>query len=531
MADNIREVLTEIIDIYGIRMLEDPDRLAQFLEDRSALRPEDTFHLTFALRFLLKCGWRPSRREYAKHETGYSAQLVSRLGFTPEQADEVMALVGWLMEMEYGGSDVEAEERATVVAVPGNLKRISGGLANRPRTMRIRKKSLYNGLILIVSLAVLAALFFQIGTQRTPEGNELRIAFFAPMTGAEARLSHVQLKAAQLAVEQVNARGLSRGEYRLKVIGYDLPEGPEAAAEAVEKVMSDRNMLVMVLGRASAAKALAPVADRLEAPLVVAAPKPLGDALLDKSSMPYLYSFSPVSDAASRGQMLSYFATQALRKKKIAFYYNSDDETSAAIYKSARKWAAGFGAEVAAELTYRRGGGHHKALRAIAESGADLLMLPGSGEAACDILSQREAAGLRAAVLGDGFTTRMPGLAGSGLERSWWINEVTSLDPQIISVLREYRGLYNEECQPGDVAAAILSYDSVMWIAAAFRDTPGFRGEAIRHTLLATRNLPLAHAALTIDPRTHLPLGKTASIIYCEANRGIFQRRFSIRRK
>ena len=141
-----------------------------------------------------------------KEGADYRASLESQLGFTKEQAAEVMKLINWLMEMEYGGSEGEAETGA-VVAVPGNLKKIAGGVANRPRTMRIRKKSLYNGIILIVSLAVLAALFFQIGNQRTPAGDELRIAFFAPMSGPDARLSHVQLKAAQLAVERVNSRG------------------------------------------------------------------------------------------------------------------------------------------------------------------------------------------------------------------------------------------------------------------------------------------------------------------------------------
>ena len=69
-----------------------------------------------------------------------------------------------------------------------------------------------------------------------------------------------------------------------------------------------------------------------------------------------------------------------------------------------------------------------------------------------------------------------------------------------------------------------------MWIAAAFQSTPGFRGEAIRHTLLATRNLALTHATLTIDPRTHMPLNKAFAIIYCEEDKGIFQRRFTMRR-
>ena len=75
---------------------------------------------------------------------------------------------------------------------------------------------------------------------------------------------------------------------------------------------------------------------------------------------------------------------------------------------------------------------------------------------------------------------------------------------------------------------AILSYDGVMWIAAALQSTPGFRGEAIRHTLLATKNLALTHATLTIDPRSHLPLNKAMAIVFCANDKGIFQRRVRI---
>ena len=231
MPDDIRDILVEITERYGIKILADPDRLAPFLADRSSLRPEDTFHLTFALRFLLKCGWRPSRREYMKEGADYRASLESQLGFTKEQAAEVMKLINWLMEMEYGGSEGE-EETGAVVAVPGNLKKIAGGVANRPRTMRIRKKSLYNGIILIVSLAVLAALFFQIGNQRTPAGDELRIEFFAPMSGPEARLSHVQLQAAQFAVKRANSRDVARGQYKLQILSLSTRRTPVTTSPA-----------------------------------------------------------------------------------------------------------------------------------------------------------------------------------------------------------------------------------------------------------------------------------------------------------
>lgn len=527
MSENIRDVLSELIDSYGINILEDPDRLSQFLEDRCALQAEEAFHLTFALRYLLKCGWRVNSARAVLDEE-QEERLCQQLGFTAEQSKEVAALINGAVADKYEDGRPAGDG---FVAMPGNLRRISGGISNRPRTMRMRKKSLYNGVILLAAMLVLGVLFFQIGSQRTPVGDELRIAFFAPMSGPEARLSHVQLRAAQLAVERINFQGPLREEYKLKVVGFDLPKDPAKAVASVKKAMKDKSFLVMMLGANNGNVAeIARLAESIEAPLIVISPTPPGEEELMDAALPYLYTFSLVNDAKARGKVLSYFATQALHKKKIALYYDSSDKLSEETYLSARKWAVGFGAKTVAELSYngKKESGHTAAMRAIFESGADLLIIPGTGKDSAKIVSEARAAGFQDTILGEGYTDKTYADAGEALKGSWWVNEVSALDPPIRSVLKEYRSLYNENCPPEDVMAAILAYDGVRWIAAALQSTPGFRGEAIRHTLLATKNLPLTHATLTIDPRSHMPLNKAMAVVYCAHDKGIFQRRIRV---
>ena len=64
MSENIRDVLSDLIDSYGINILEDPDRLSQFLEDRCAREAEEAFHLTFALRYRLPFWTRNRKNVY-----------------------------------------------------------------------------------------------------------------------------------------------------------------------------------------------------------------------------------------------------------------------------------------------------------------------------------------------------------------------------------------------------------------------------------------------------------------------------------
>lgn len=135
MSENIRDVLSELIDSYGINILEDPDRLSQFLEDRCALQAEEAFHLTFALRYLLKCGWRVNSARAVLDEE-QEERLCQQLGFTAGQSKEVAALINGAVADKYEDGRPAGEG---FVATPGNLRRISGGISNRPRTMRMRK--------------------------------------------------------------------------------------------------------------------------------------------------------------------------------------------------------------------------------------------------------------------------------------------------------------------------------------------------------------------------------------------------------
>ena len=163
----------------------------------------------------------------------------------------------------------------------------------------------------------------------------------------------------------------------------------------------------------------------------------------------------------------------------------------------------------------------------MADSGADILIITGKQPQTALTAKAARAAGLSIQILAEGYNTSYFDANGGSLSGSWWINELTSLDPQIRSVLKEYKNLYNENCPPEDVENAVLAYDGVQWIAGSLYQAPGYRGEAIRHALLATKNFVLTHATLSIDPRTHGPLNKAVAVVYCPNGNGggIFQKR------
>ena len=81
MTDSTRDALRSLIEDYGAAILEDPDRLSQFLEDRCPARRADNFRISFALRYLLKSGWTPHVKLSVAAITQYAEGLNANLGF------------------------------------------------------------------------------------------------------------------------------------------------------------------------------------------------------------------------------------------------------------------------------------------------------------------------------------------------------------------------------------------------------------------------------------------------------------------
>ena len=528
MTDSTRDALRSLIEDYGVSILEDPDRLSQFLEDRCPRQKADNFRISFALRYLLKAGWTPHLKLSVAAITQYAEGLSANLGFSKEDAYAALAVLRDVTTPARSDEEPQQDNNSAVVAHPGNLRHISGGIANKPRTMWIRKKSLYNGLILIMALVAIAVLFFQIGNQRNPVGDEFRVAFFAQLSGPSGQLSHDQLRAAQLAVELINKQGGVRG-YKLKIVGYDVPQDKAGTEAAVRRAMQDKSILVMMTGLGGVQMdTLADIADEIDVPLIITSPE-VNNAALMRGDKPALYAFHLANDTNARAKALAYFATQGLKKKKFGLLCASDVNSSSGTHENLARWIRIFGGSVTADLSYiqKNGQPSKSVFQAVADSGADILIITGKQPQTALTVKAARTAGLSIQILAEGYNTSYFDASGGSLSGSWWINELTSLDPQIRSVLKEYKNLYNENCPPEDVENAVLAYDGVQWIAGSLYQAPGYRGEAIRHALLATKNFALTHATLTVDPRTHGPLNKAVSVVFCPSDNGggIFQKR------
>ena len=522
MDDRLVGVALELIKIYGYSLLEDPDRLAQLLEDRCVDSRMEIFMISFALRELLKDGTLSDPDAFASGSEKIEARLRENLGFSKTSAQWVTGAIYELMSAE-----VEPEEAdSRIEAHRGFLHNVDYRIASRPRTMRVRKKALRNGLLLLGIIALFLGLFVRITGSRYMVSEDHGILFLAHLSGPDAAYGHVRLKAAQLAADQINAVGGVRGQ-AIRIRAHDIPGSPEESANAVGELMRDRSNIVAVsVCSDEVNSAISAVADLREMPLIVTESSGM-EVTMTTLDRPKLYPYRMNYDNLYKGYIAAYFLTQGLKRTRPALIREAYDNDSYEMSEGFIGALGIFGGVVASESVCTRTGGVDRAsVESILASEADsVVLLNGSTNIGIAMNSLRRF-GYDGVVVGMAFDEALDAAGGASLEDTWWIVPAHPDDPQLQSFQSAYRDKYNESIYANDFAGTLFAYDAIYWVRDALSRAAGFQGEAMRHAFMSTRNLALAHATLTIDPRTHGPWNKASALLYRSDDAAKFQRRF-----
>lgn len=164
----------------------------------------------------------------------------------------------------------------------------------------------------------------------------LKFGLAMPLTGSQALFGADQVKAAQWAVADINAKGGVAGR-PLEMIVLDTQADPRLGINAVNRLINVDKVPVFGTAWSAVVKAVAPVANRSEVlELSVGANSPdiakLGD---------YVYTTYPLADVDVRAQ--AQYAVKTLKKASAAVLYIHNDSgvEGAKIYRDAFEAAGG----------------------------------------------------------------------------------------------------------------------------------------------------------------------------------------------
>jgi len=196
--------------------------------------------------------------------------------------------------------------------------------------MKILRRSL------VLSALVLAAGSFGANAQTAAGKEPLRFGLAMPLTGSQALFGADQAKAAQWAVQDINAKGGIEGR-PLELILLDTQADPRLGINAVNRLINVEKVPVFGTAWSAVVKAVAPIANRAQVlELSVGANSPdiakLGD---------YVYTSYPLADVDVRAQ--ARYAVNTLKKKSAAVLYIHNDSgvEGARIYRDAFTEAGG----------------------------------------------------------------------------------------------------------------------------------------------------------------------------------------------
>lgn len=164
----------------------------------------------------------------------------------------------------------------------------------------------------------------------------LKFGLAMPLSGSQALYGNDQVKAAQWAVTDINAKGGINGK-QLEMVLLDTQADPQLGINVVKRLTSIDKVPVFIVGWSSVVKAVAPIANRdkvLELSVGANAPEisQLGD---------YVYTTFPLAEVDVSA--LANYSYSTLGKKTAAIMYINNDSgvDGAAIYKSVFEKAGG----------------------------------------------------------------------------------------------------------------------------------------------------------------------------------------------
>jgi branched-chain amino acid transport system substrate-binding protein len=323
------------------------------------------------------------------------------------------------------------------------------------------------------------------------QGKEtLKFGLAMPLSGSQALYGADQVKAAQWAVADINAKGGVNGK-QLEMIVVDTQADPQLGINAVKRLTSVDKVPVFITAWSSVVKAVAPIANRekiLE--LSVGANSPdiakLGD---------YVYTTFPLAEV-DVSSLAKYTFTTLGKKTAAVMYINNDSGVEgAAIYKSVFEKAGG--KVVAYEAYDAKATEFTGALLKVKASNAEIVHIQGLVADLPQVIAQMRQLGLqqRVSTYSAGYNPKVIeqlGAAAEGLIVTSLAPGVTD-NPNVGPFINRWKD--TEKRVPNGLPYTQYLYDGPYLVAELYKwiekNKLSATGENMRKALITAKNFEL----------------------------------------
>lgn len=212
---------------------------------------------------------------------------------------------------------------------------------------------------------------------------ELRIGGIGPLTGDYANYGLSVKQGAQIAVDEINAAGGVNG-FKLVLDFQDSQGDPDSAVTAYGNLMD--NGMKVSLGTVLSGEMASVVAAAKNDGILLLSPSASAKACIEGNDAAFRVCFND----PQQGTVSADFINDHNLAKKVAVFYQSDNDYSVGLYESFLARAKELGIEVVAETTFTASTNtdFSTQIAAIKNSGAELVFIPIYAAEAATFLTQ-----------------------------------------------------------------------------------------------------------------------------------------------
>jgi branched-chain amino acid transport system substrate-binding protein len=368
------------------------------------------------------------------------------------------------------------------------------------------------------------ALFMVSCQPKGAKSDTIKIGSFGSLSGDQAVWGQADIQGQKLTVEQINQAGGILGK-KLELITYDDKGDQLEAVNAVKRLINE-DKVVAVVGCNSSGRniAVAPVVEASKIPVISTfATNPRVTVPEPGKLMQYTFRACFIDPYA--GDVLAQFAFNTLKAKKAALLYEISSDYSVGMRDFFKQSWQKMGGTITADEAFKTGDVDFRPqLTKIKESKPDVIIMPILYKEVALSAKQARDLGIKATMLGgDGWpSSALLEMAGDAVEGSYFVNHGDVDAPNV----QDWRKSYKDKYQKDIEINSILGHDAMMMLKSAIERAGKADPQAIRDALETTKNLQVFTGVINVDPATHNPLGKAASIITIKDKKFVFVKQF-----
>lgn len=360
---------------------------------------------------------------------------------------------------------------------------------------------------------------------KAAEADTIKVGFVGALSGDQAVWGQADRDGLLLTVDQINAEGGILGK-QVEVIAYD-DKGDQLESVNVTKRLINEDKVVAIIGTNSSGRniAIAPVAEEGKVPVISTfATNPRVTVPEEGTLMKYTYRVCFIDPYS--GEVTANFAWNDLGAKKAAILYEISSDYSTGVRDFFTKAWTDLGGEIVADEAFKTGDVDFRPqLTRIKEANPDVLVMPFLYKEVALSAKQARDLGIEVTMLGgDGWpSSALLEMAAEAVEGSYFINHGDVDAPNV----KDFRAAYKEKYNKDIEINSIMGHDAMIMLKAAIEKAGVADPVAIRDALETLQGVEVFTGVINVDPETHNPIGKAASIIKIEDGQFKFFKQFA----